>query len=91
MANNFFIVNIPMVTIQHVYQYKYELLYGITTFSFSIWPLTLLAFTDQIKTAEILMATVTLNGQTVSLLQSKHHMHGQAQLVTSYTQGIKLH
>ncbi len=50
-----------------------------------------MTYKDQIKTTEILMATVSLKGQTGPLLQPKHHMHGRAQLVASYTQGIELH
>ncbi len=73
MANNFFILNRTMVTIRHAYT-KTSMNFYMTSwhFLFPYDPLTFVTFKDQIKTTEILLATVTIKGQTGHLLQSNH-------------------
>ncbi len=73
MGNNSFMGNKRiLVTIQDVYQDKYDLSFGNITFPYSVWPLSLGTFNNPMKTTEILMVTSTIMRQTGPIITIKH-------------------
>ncbi len=73
MANSSFMGNkIPRVTIQDVYQDKYDLSFGNITFPFSISPLILVTFNDPIKITVMLMIKSNLTRQTGPIIAIKY-------------------